>query len=194
MKPHLLLITVLLAPMLACDGTSEPPPTKTPIGQENEQQPAGDGAIAPRRTQSLHDELALLADNVDDFLHAEIHELVEDELVIDRDLAGRKLLQSDEHVIRYKRNFVDHLQAFENDVALLEVLLATAAPAQSDLGWRVFLDGKRAWDDHNSTFSREHLGDFAAAGTIREVEAEIAAEIEAAFDRVRAIQFSSIPL
>ena len=89
---------------------------------------------------------------------------------------------------------VPSMQAFENDVALLEVLLATAAPAQSDLGWRVFLDGKKAWEDHNSTFSREHLADFAAPGTIREVEAEITAEIEAAFDRVRAIQFSSIPL
>ena len=136
----------------------------------------------------------MITDNVDEFLHAEIRQLVEDELAIDRDLAARNLLLSDEHVIRYKRNFLHHLKAFENDVALLDILLATAAPVESELGWRVFLDGKKAWTDHNATFTVEHLGNFVAGNLLAETTRELAAEIEAAFDRVRAIQFSSVPL
>ena len=195
MNLRALLITLLLTTGFACGGgTSESRGPDAAIAQENGQPPNRDATAMPRLKPSLNEELALIAENVDDFLYAEIRELVEDEVTIDEDLAERDLLRSSEHVSRYKRNFLRHLKAFENDVALLDVLLATAAPVESGLGWRVFLDGKKAWKDHNSTFTVEHLGDSATASLLLATTQEVDAEIEAAFDRLRAIQFSSIPL
>ena len=176
-------VVVLLA-LAACDSTERDVPSVEDPTPSTERRIDTADDIA-----SLRAELEFVSRDPGAFVARVFEELAAAERSIDRDIES--LGGAARHAAHYKRNVLTHLEGFERDLGMLEVVAANVAPVEAGLPGSIYLQAKEAWLRFNAEFTPAHL--VEDPGVAMATRREIDMAIEAAFDRLRSLQFADVP-